>query len=260
MLISGHVVWRCSKFTSARCKATVVTNNERIVKNENPEHTHEANTSVVLAKRAVGEMKQRLVDNLAAPSATLATVTSNLPNHVLMTMPKKTVVARSLRRYRQNTRLLEGNMNMMAAIPIDTNFLFPQQFVDFLLHDSGPGDDRMLIFGCNELLDGLARAPIWLADGTFKVVPSIFFQLYTIHFQLVEGINPAALYCLLMNKTRATYDRLLTEVQRLVPTAAPTKILTDFESAAMGSCRNTFPNAIVTGCYFHLYQSVTKSE
>ena len=35
----------------------------------------------------------------------------------------------------------------------------------------------VIIFGCNELLDGLARATIWLADGTFKVVPEIFFQL-----------------------------------------------------------------------------------
>jgi len=146
----------------------------------------------------------------------------------------------------------------MPPIPVDSGFEISERFKEFVLFDSGPGDDRLIIFGCNELLDGLARASVWLADGTFKVVPSIFFQLYTVHFQLVQGINPAALYCLLMNKTRTTYDVLVTEIQRLIPTAAPTVIMTDFESAAMGAFRAKFPDTRVTGCYFHLCHSVIR--
>lgn len=42
-----------------------------------------------------------------------------------------------------------------------------------VLFDSGPGENRMIIIGCDMLSDGLARADIWLADGTFKVIPSI---------------------------------------------------------------------------------------
>jgi len=34
------------------------------------------------------------------------------------------------------------------------------------------------LMGCAELLDGLARADLWLADGTFKVVPNI--NMFTI--------------------------------------------------------------------------------
>jgi hypothetical protein len=97
-------------------------------------------------------------------------------------------------------------------------------------------------------------ARIW----KFKVVPSLFFQLNTIHFQFVEGINPAALYCLLKNKTRSTYDRLLAEVLRLIPSAAPAMILTDFEAAAMGAFRDKFTSSRVTGCYFHLAQSILR--
>ena len=66
------------------------------------------------------------------------------------------------------------------------------------------------------------------------------------------------LYCLLPNKTRATYDRVLTEILRLIPSATPTVILTDFESASMGTFREKFPNARTTGCYFHLAQSVIR--
>jgi len=80
--------------------------------------------------------------------------------------------------------------------------------------------------------------------------------LYTIHFQLAPGINPAAIYCLVQNKMQAAYDRMLNEVKRMIPLAAPERILLDFEIAATNAFRSAFPNATVTGCYFHLTQSV----
>ena len=112
--------------------------------------------------------------------------------------------------------------------------------------------------GCPELLDGLARADVWIADGTFKVVPSIFFQLYSFHFNFACGINPAGLYCLLTNKTAATYGRVLAEIHNLVPLASPKTILIDFEKAVMNVLSASYPSARVTGCYFHLCQSVVR--
>jgi len=35
-------------------------------------------------------------------------------------------------------------------------------------------------------------------------------------------------------------------------------MLLDFESAAINAFRSTFPSATVTGCYFHLTQSVMR--
>ena len=96
-------------------------------------------------------------------------------------------------------------------------FIIPSRFADFILYDLRAGEDRLIILGCMELLDGLARSSLWLADGTFKVVLSLLFQLYSIHFQFVTGINPAAVYCLLPNKTHMTYNCVLVEIKRLVP-------------------------------------------
>lgn len=95
------------------------------------------------------------------------------------------------------------------------------------MFDSVAGANRIILMGFNELLDGLARFDIWLADGIFKVVPSMFFQLYSIHFQFGSGINPAGLYCLLPDKTAATYGRLLGQLRQLVPQASPQSILRD---------------------------------
>jgi len=92
----------------------------------------------------------------------------------------------------------------LPAIPKDLLLDIPESFADIIVFDSGPGDNRLILISCPELLDGLARAPMWLSDGTFKVVPSVFFQLYNMHFAFGNGVCPAAIYCLLSGKSAAT--------------------------------------------------------
>ena len=49
----------------------------------------------------------------------------------------------------------------------------------FLLFDSGVEDiNRMLIFTTNDGIDMLANPIQWFGDGTFKLCPQIFFQIY----------------------------------------------------------------------------------
>src|SRR6218665_1169934 len=160
----------------------------------------------------------------------------------------------------RNARLKDqGDGTVMPPPPSDTNFDIPPRFTDMILYDSGRDGNRVLMFGSDDLFDGLARARLWLADGTFKVVPSIFFQLYTIHFELASGNNPVAVYCLVQNKDRPTYDILLLQrLKILIPTANPQRILVDFETAAMSAFHAAYPNAVISGCYFHLCQSVLR--
>ena len=85
---------------------------------------------------------------------------------------------------------------------------------DFLIHDSGPGKDKILIFGTEENKNILRIASIWMADGTFKTVPSLFAQLYTIH-GLAGGVYPfrdghllPCIYVLLPGKSSFYYRRI----------------------------------------------------
>ena len=167
-------------------------------------------------------------------------------------------MGRVLRRHKQKLLSSDDDDSPLPPCRTDLTFAVLDRFSHLVLYDSGPGLDRLLICGCNELLDSLARSTFWLADGTctFKVVPSIYFQLYTIHFQFVTGANPVGVYCLLPNKTREIYDRMLMAIKELVPLANPTYVLVDFESASIGAFRNAFPNARVYGCYFHRSQSI----
>ena len=64
------------------------------------------------------------------------------------------------------------------------------------------------------------------------------------------------MYCLVTNKTRTTYDRILRELKNLITSSAPERILVDFEIAALTAFREAYPMATVSGCYFHLNQSI----
>lgn len=254
---NGTSAWRCRYFQSLKCKARLVTAGTHIVSNRQPDHSHEGNISNSLARKAVGEMKTRMADMTVTPSAARASVSVDLNDNVLMALPERSLLSRTLQRERHRLAVAANGIPM-PAVPTDLLFDIPDRFADVILYDSGPGDDRMLLIGCPELLDGLARANTWIADGTFKVVPSVFFQLYSIHFNFADGVNPAGVYCLLINKTTETYRRLLDQLRVLIPAAAPQKILVDFERAAMNEFSTAYPNATVSGCYFHLCQSILR--
>ncbi|KAJ8680978.1 hypothetical protein QAD02_016765 [Eretmocerus hayati] len=51
---------------------------------------------------------------------------------------------------------------------------------NFLIHDSGAGDGRILVFATRRNLELLARSPLWFFDGTFEASPRIFVQIFTI--------------------------------------------------------------------------------
>ena len=104
------------------------------------------------------------------------------------------------------------------------------------------------------MINYLQSSPSWLADGTFKLSPKMFYQLYTVHIQ-GPGIAPAYVYGFLPNKTQSTYKLFLDILLSLFPNAAPDKILIDFELAAMKAFEKALPNATISGCIFHLSQN-----
>jgi len=254
----GQTHWRCSKRQSLQCKARLVTDSHGVVGNKQPEHNHSGNVATALARKAVHEMKLKMQETVATPSSSQGAIAASLDNHVFMALPKRDTLTRALRLHRQRILTISGT-GALPPLPTDLNFEIPERFRQLVLFDSGPGSDRILMFGDQTLLIGLERSRTWLADGTFKLVPTLYFQMYSIHFEYIGGCNPAAIYCLLSNKTRHTYERVFEQLKRLVPAGAPEIILTDFETAAMHAFKHEYPNATTSGCYFHLCQSVIRN-
>jgi hypothetical protein len=97
-------------------------------------------------------------------------------------------------------------------------------------------------------------------DGTFSCNPSIFTQLYTVHIKLYDEFI-VGFWCLLPNKTSATYVRLFQLVQQQANVRnvilQPAVIHVDFEQAVMQAITSEF-HLQPRGCLFHFCQSVLR--
>ena len=51
----------------------------------------------------------------------------------------------------------------------------------------------------------------WMADGTFKIAPQLFYQLHVIHITRNGNVFPMV-YVLLQNKVQQSYERVLQEL------------------------------------------------
>lgn len=96
-------------------------------------------------------------------------------------------------------------------------------------------------------------------DWTFKIVPVLFHQLYTIHRKYKRQVFPLT-FALLQSQSQFHYESMW----RLLIQAATNQGLTlnltaaisDFEISAINSVQTFFPTADMKACYFHYSQSV----
>jgi hypothetical protein len=137
-------------------------------------------------------------------------------------------------------------------VPVD--LLTTLRGEQFLFHDSGADDPRcFLIFCTNNNVTVLQQHHDWYVDGTFLVVPHIFFQLYTVH-AVVEGKNLLSVHILMSDKSEQSYNRVFNVLEAAVN--PPSTIMMDFEKAAQNAWQQTYPTAEISGCFFHLGQCV----
>lgn len=127
----------------------------------------------------------------------------------------------------------------------------------FLLDDSGPGIDRILIFGRNRSLDILYNSKVWYCDGTFKIAPVIFSQVFVILAEALGGVHPL-IYALLPNKQEKTYTNLFKMLNQLKPGLNPTSISCDFEQAILKSIKTEFPSTEIYCCFYHFSKNIYK--
>ena len=94
-------------------------------------------------------------------------------------LPKLDSLKRTIQRQRIQTAPVKPTTLEQLIIPEE--FMRTSKAELFLLHDSGPEIQRILIFATQKNLDMMHFSRVWLADGTFKTAPLLFTQVYVIH-------------------------------------------------------------------------------
>jgi hypothetical protein len=108
-------------------------------------------------------------------------------------------------------------------------------------------------------LEMMAAADAIFMDGTFKISPPQFTQLFTLHIIYMEFFIPVV-YALLKDKSSNTYYQMFATLRREMATCNlilhPLTLVLDFESSILPSLRQHFMNSIIKGCNFHFTQEV----
>ncbi|KRY99572.1 hypothetical protein T11_16712 [Trichinella zimbabwensis] len=98
-------------------------------------------------------------------------------------------------------------------------------------------------------------------DGTFKIVPEWYQQMFTIHVFKESKLIPLV-YCLTVRRDLPTYheifDNLILKAAALGVVLQPQTVICDFETALIPAVQASFPGVQIQSCYFHFCQAVLR--
>ena len=190
-----------------------------------------------------------------APSFVIGSNTGSCSRSVKGRLPRLSAMTRTIQNRRRKQRVEPPLPSHRKDIVLLPEYTVTDSGENFLLFDSGPVEKRILVFGTSNNLELLSNSQIWFADGTFKHVPLLFYQLYTIHV-FKGGKAIPVLYALLPDKKRKTYLEFLRAIVTLKPSLKSKIIITDFERAAIKVFATIFPGVEQHGCFFHFAQCI----
>ena len=170
-------------------------------------HQHTPDTAAVIAQSGQRLMSKRSLETLETPRQIYQAAVKGMPAEAVVKLPAYRSSQRAMQRARKTNAVPLINPSTLSEIDIDA-YLAHSNNIRFLLRDTGKDDQqRMLIFSTSDNFKHLANSDTWLGDGTFKITPTLFYQLYTIH-GIVNGAVIPLVYALLTGKTTALYQRL----------------------------------------------------
>lgn len=109
------------------------------------------------------------------------------------------------------------------------------------------------MFSKNANLNTLDTFKNWMTNGTFRVVPKLFNQLYTIHGYKNKTTFPLV-YILMANRTAKPYNEMLQVLKNKNPNFNTHYIIIDFEKASVTAFYSEFPQTKIRVCFFHFRQ------
>jgi len=148
------------------------------------------------------------------------------------------------------------------------NFNIPKNLITFkeeeiVKIDFKAGENRIIGFSTNKLVKFMAENDLISCDGTFKVVPKPFYQLYIFYTHLNDAFYLPTFFFLLQDKKRTTYVQILRQLKdfflnKLNIIWCPKYIMLDFENAMISAIKLELSCATIKGCYFHFTNAINK--
>ncbi|CAF3439482.1 unnamed protein product, partial [Rotaria sp. Silwood2] len=252
--------WRCVR-RDMNCKAVIHTSKTtgEFSHWNKTFHCHEPDSYETRKRNILAKIKSRVLDEYIPIKIIIEEEyrKANLSEEEKRAMPLPIHIESGLHKLRRKT---------VPPLPQDQKFIVPSTYQhtysngNFLIYDKRKNayGGRLMIFASDEQLNVLYRSDILFADGTFKVAPKLFEQLYVIH-GMQNGEAVPVCFILTSNRRHETYEAIFRSLKRSCYNKGvdlkPTTIVCDFERAFMNAVAKELTNTSVTGCWFHFCQA-----
>ena len=113
------------------------------------------------------------------------------------------------------------------------------------------------IFWSDIMFESLKESKLVNFDGTFHVVPKLFYQLFTVFIQDGHHAFPA-IHVLMSKKSEFLYEEVLRKIVNLIPEFQPQLAVGEYEKAPRNAFRTIYATIEVSGCIFHYTKAIWK--
>jgi len=136
---NGSIQWRCKLYQKSKCPARITTRADTVVGRSGPEHNHGSNVEAALWRQAVAVMKNMMTSKVSAtPASVVRAVTVSLDSDVLLALPKRASLERTLQRSKH--RELRQDRNVYSWLFIAYSYSLLYMRAPNLLLNQGPAD------------------------------------------------------------------------------------------------------------------------
>lgn len=176
---SDTFYWKCCEYNANKCKARLNTCGSSFSL-RGVEHNHPPSPAKCEGKKVLGVLKTKALNSSEVPKSVIATVTAAVSPSVAALLPSVDQMKRTIQRIREKENCPAPLPTSLEEMQIPDSLLKTLTGNKFLLYDSGPTNKRILMFSTHRNLEALGKSDQWFADGTFKVAPSLFYQVRNI--------------------------------------------------------------------------------
>ena len=209
-LSEGSSVWECIyRRKGYQCNAKVKLSPLDKFLDEIHEHTRAPSQTECQVTKVKSGIKRRAEETEETTQQILGTELRNISDGVAANLPSLETLRRNVCHSRQDRNMPPTPAHREDIPDLPPAYCSTTNGDPFLVYDSDAGDEeRIFVFASQDALQFLADSEHWYPDGTFRVCPEIFFQLYTMHGQRDGRIFPCVV-SLLPKKTKTlTIDNL----------------------------------------------------
>lgn len=264
--VNEKYYWCCEYRKKYNCNGRAVTilEGQEHVLNNVQEHNHAPEASRANVIKTLNTIKETASLTHDKPAQIIQNAIVNMPQNSHPYMPNREALRKQILHVRNESLPSQPQSLQDINVPDNLRITISGR-EEFLIKEIEFDEEKIMIFCTISNFQYLQEAEYWIMDGTFKTVPRLFQQMYTIHALVGRGDNARVLpmiYALMTSKSEECYNELFHEVITLSEEAnqvlSPPLILTDFEKAAINATQSEFPDSINKGCFFHLCQNFWK--